>query len=143
MKYLSQWASVPVSDTAVSTRGKLIMSIVLDRSGSMSTDGGGTALQAAVPLFVNDFNNTTDEVAMISFSDNATVDFPINYNFKTPITNAVSSHDFRRRHIRHGCRHQIDPKHYYGSATLARPITKRQHYRTTGAEHSQSCRVFH
>ena len=94
MKYLSPWASVPVSDTAVSTRGKLIMTIVLDRSGSMSTDGGGTALQAAVPLFVNDFNDTTDEVALGSFSDNATVDSAINYSFKTPITTAVAAMNF-------------------------------------------------
>jgi len=90
MRYLSQWASVPVSDTAVSTRGKLVMSIVLDRSGSMSGDNGAAALTAAVPIFVADFDNLTDEVAMISFSDNATVDYAINYNFITPIDNAVS-----------------------------------------------------
>jgi Flp pilus assembly protein TadG len=35
MRYLSNWRTVPVSDTAVATRGKLVMSIVLDRSGSM------------------------------------------------------------------------------------------------------------
>ena len=69
----------------------LIMSIVLDRSGSMSTDGGGSALQSAVPTFVNYFNQTTDEVALVSFSSNATVDFPINYNFITPISNAVAA----------------------------------------------------
>ncbi len=45
MRYLPQWAVVPVSDTAVATRGKLIMSIVLDRSGSMTSDGGQTALR--------------------------------------------------------------------------------------------------
>ena len=31
MEYLSQWTSVPVSATAVSTRGKLVMTLVLDR----------------------------------------------------------------------------------------------------------------
>src|ERR1022692_3637937 len=78
MQYLTQWASVPVGATAVATRGKLVMSVVLDRSGSMSpsNDNGGPALQYAVPLFISDFSNTLDEVAMISFSDNATVDFP-------------------------------------------------------------------
>src|ERR1017187_9338078 len=58
MRYLSQWRTVPVSAIAVSTRGKLIMSIVLDRSGSMDLDGGETALKAAVPAFIANFNNS-------------------------------------------------------------------------------------
>jgi Flp pilus assembly protein TadG len=94
MRYLPQWASVPVGATAVATRGKLVMSIVLDRSGSMVTDGGQAALQAAVPQFVANFSDLLDEVALISFSSNARIDFPIAFNFKTPITNAVSSMQF-------------------------------------------------
>ena len=94
MRYLSQWASVPVSDTAVSTRGKLIMSIVLDRSYSMVSDGGKAALQAAVPIFVNDFDDTLDSVALMSFSSNATIDFAMSNHFKTPITNAVENMNF-------------------------------------------------
>jgi Flp pilus assembly protein TadG len=94
MQYLSQWASVPVGATAVSTRGKLIMSLVLDRSGSMISDGGQAALQAAVPQFVANFSDTLDEVALMSFSSNARIDFPIGYTFKTPITNAVSGMHF-------------------------------------------------
>jgi Flp pilus assembly protein TadG len=94
IRYLSQWASVPVSALAVSTRGKLDMSIVLDRSGSMQTDGGGAALQAAVPIFVNDFDDTLDSVALISFSSNATIDFAMSNHFKTPITNAVKNMNF-------------------------------------------------
>jgi Flp pilus assembly protein TadG len=107
MQYLSQWASVPVGATAVATRGKLVMSIVLDRSGSMcggtehcdtgvTGDNGGEALKAAVPLFVGNFDNsaTGDELAMGSFSSNATVDYTINYSFKTPITNAVNALSF-------------------------------------------------
>ena len=93
MQYLQQWSSVPVSAAAVATRGKLIMSIVLDRSGSMSGDNGAAALTAAVPIFVGYFNNspTGDELAMISFSSNATVDFAMNYLFATPIDNAVAA----------------------------------------------------
>ena len=107
MGILPQWASVPVSDTATATRGKLVMSIVLDRSGSMcggtehcdtgvTGDNGGEALKAAVPLFVGNFDNsaTGDELAMGSFSSNATVDYTINYNFKTPITTAVNALSF-------------------------------------------------
>ncbi len=94
IRYLSQWASVPVSATAVATRGKLVMSIVLDRSGSMKTDGGQSALVNAVPVFVSDFDNLRDEVALISFSSNATVDYAMNYNFITPITNSVKNMTF-------------------------------------------------
>ena len=89
-----QWFSNAYIYTSVPERGKVIMSIVLDRSGSMVGNGGGTALQSAVPTFVGYFDNTIDEVAMISFSDNATVDFPINYNFITPITNKVTAMSF-------------------------------------------------
>jgi Flp pilus assembly protein TadG len=94
MRYLPQWAVVPVSDTAVATRGKLIMSIVLDRSGSMTSDGGESALVSAVPTFVSMFSNSTDEVALLSFSSNARIDFPIGYNFITPISTAVSTMKF-------------------------------------------------
>jgi Flp pilus assembly protein TadG len=94
IRYLSQWASVPVSALAVSTRGKLAMSIVLDRSGSMLTDGGGAAIQVGVPIFVNDFDDTLDSVALISFSSNTTIDFAMSNHFKTPITNAVKNMNF-------------------------------------------------
>ena len=90
MQYIPKWASVPVGATAVATRGKLIMSIVLDRSGSMAGNNGGAALQYAVPLFISDFSNTLDEVAMVSFADNATVDFPIGYNFWGTGTNTIT-----------------------------------------------------
>lgn len=80
-----------VSDTATATRGKLLMGLILDRSGSMASDGGSSALKAAVPLFVDDFDNTLDEVTMVSFASNATVDFAINTGFQTPISNAVKA----------------------------------------------------
>jgi hypothetical protein len=97
MRLSPGFATIPVSATAVSTRGKLIMTIVLDRSGSMcggtvpckhgetGTDQGGQALQAAVPVFVNNFDdtaNTGDEVGLVSFSSNATIDYAVNYGFK-------------------------------------------------------------
>ena len=94
MGYLPQWKTVTVNDSAQALRGKLIMSVVLDRSGSMANDGGSTALPPAVTSFVNNFNNTTDQVAMVSFATNATVDVPINYNFITPITTAVNKMTF-------------------------------------------------
>jgi len=108
MKILPSLTTVAVSDTAVATRAKLIMTIVVDRSGSMcggtdscqsgvSGDDGGEALQAAVPLFVANFDqtpNTGDEIGLVSFSDNAVINYGINYSFITPIDNAISGMSF-------------------------------------------------
>ena len=94
IKYVPAFKTVSVSDTAVATRGKLVMSLVLDRSGSMANNGGGSALKAAVPIFISYFSNTNDEVAMISFASNAKVDVSMNYNFITPIKNKVAAMNF-------------------------------------------------
>lgn len=91
MRILPDRQTFSVSDSAQATRGKLIMSLVLDRSGSMTTNGGSTALPPAVITFINYFDNNNDEVAMISFASNATVDVGIGYHFITPITNAVNA----------------------------------------------------
>lgn len=92
MSYLPQWAQWTVGDTGAATRSTLVMSIVLDRSGSMCTvessgknkcptgvngDAGGDALQAAVPLFIANFVPGTDYLGLLSFASNATVDVPI------------------------------------------------------------------
>ena len=105
MRYLPQWKTVAVGDTAIATRGKLDMAIVLDRSGSMCGgtvsctyngsdfgpgDDGWEALQAAVPQFVDLFDNSSDEVSLISFSSNAVINFPIATGFQTPITNDIN-----------------------------------------------------
>ena len=85
-----------VQDTGTYTAfyAKVVMSLVLDRSGSMSSDGGEAALQAAVPMFVNYFDNAFDDVALISFADNAQIDFPIGTNFITPISNILANMAF-------------------------------------------------
>ena len=94
MGYFPQWSTIQVKDSAQAQRGKLIMSVVLDRSGSMNNNGGAAALPPAVTSFVNYFDNANDEVAMVSFASNATADVPINTNFITPITNAVKAMQF-------------------------------------------------
>lgn len=94
MRLLPKFQTFSVSDSAQATRGKLVMSLVLDRSGSMTGNGGSTALPPAVTTFVNYFDNNDDEVAMVSFASNATVDVAIGYQFITPITNAVKSMKF-------------------------------------------------
>lgn len=102
---LSPFKVLPVNASATATRGDLVMTIVLDRSGSMcggtnkcdsgvTGDNGGVALQSAVPAFVGDFDDTTDQVGMVSFSSNASVDVPIGYNFTTNINNAIAAMKF-------------------------------------------------
>ncbi len=81
------------------------MSIVVDRSGSMcggsnqcesglTGDDGGEALQSAVPTFLNLFNNSVDEVALLSFSNNGRIDFPIGTGFQGPISTLVTEMEF-------------------------------------------------
>ena len=96
MAYWPQWAQWTVGDTATATRSILVMSLVLDRSGSMAcsgsgTDCGGPSLQAAVPPFIADFIAGTDYISMVSFSSDATVDVPVTQQFATPINNAVAA----------------------------------------------------
>jgi len=91
---LSQYKTWQVSDSAQATRGKLVMTLVLDRSNSMNNNGGATALPPAVTSFVKDFDDSVDEVAMASYASSSTLNVAINYNFITPITNAVKALKF-------------------------------------------------
>lgn len=81
MSYLPTWANWAVADTGQATRSTLIMTIVLDRSGSMAAaptgDGGLSALKAAVPQFLEDFTPGTDYIGLVSFGSHADVDVAI------------------------------------------------------------------
>ena len=48
---LPKFKTWQVTDSAQATRGKLVMTLVLDRSGSMTGNGGSTALPPAVTQF--------------------------------------------------------------------------------------------
>lgn len=94
MGLLPGFQTLTVNASAQSLRGVLAMTVVLDRSGSMASNGGKAALQSAAPTFVNYFNNTTDEVAMVSFASASTTDFAIAHQFQSPIDSAISSMSF-------------------------------------------------
>jgi hypothetical protein len=94
MAYLPRWAQWNIGDTGQATRSNLVMTLVLDRSGSMLTNEGSGALQAAVPAFIADFLNGTDHIAMVSFADNARVDVAMTTSFATPIDSAVAGLNF-------------------------------------------------
>ncbi len=87
-------SAVSIGASAQSTRADLVMSLVLDRSGSMSNDGGASALPPAVVDFVNRFDNNLDQVSMVSFAGNDTVNVARTYNFTGPITSAAKAMSF-------------------------------------------------
>ena len=94
LRMLSGLKTLQIASNAQATRPRLIMSLVLDKSGSMNKNGGAQALPPAVDNFLTYFDNNTDEVADISFSSVASVDVPIGANFLSPITNAVNKMPF-------------------------------------------------
>ncbi len=89
-RMLPSLQTLQISGSAQATRAKLIMSTVLDRSGSMDNNGGMTALKGAVPSFVDYFDNVNDNVAMISFGSNVKTDFAMHTSFQQPIKTAVA-----------------------------------------------------
>lgn len=91
---IAGYQTLTISSSAQATRPKLIMSLVLDKSGSMNLNGGAQALAPAVDSFLPNFDNTNDEVAMVSFSTLATVNVPIQTEFTNPITTAVNAMTF-------------------------------------------------
>ncbi len=88
-----------VADTAVATRGKLVMAMVLDDTGSLNNNGGGTAVKNAVPIFINGFDDTQDNVSLITFGKtvgsttytNSTVNFAMGQPFKSTINADVAA----------------------------------------------------
>ena len=87
-------SSYSVVANAQAMRGYLAMTVIVDRSGSMSTNGGQQAIVSAVPMFVKFFNNTSDQVALTSFASAASTDFAISTSFQTPITTAINNMSF-------------------------------------------------
>jgi Flp pilus assembly protein TadG len=80
IRVLPKWATLEVASSAEATRANVIMTLVLDTSGSMdpsrgpppggngSGSGGGLYLPGAVTAFINNFSDTHDQAAMVTFS---------------------------------------------------------------------------
>jgi len=77
IRLLPAYRTLNISSSAQTTAPRLIMSLVLDKSGSMKLNGGAQALPPAVVNFLGNFDNSTDEVAEVSFSSVAKVDVPM------------------------------------------------------------------
>ena len=87
---LAGYKTLTVSDTSQATRPPVILSLVLDTSGSMAINGGGSALPGAVDDFLDYFINGTDRLGEISFASIATQDVAITQNFQTAIETSAS-----------------------------------------------------
>jgi Flp pilus assembly protein TadG len=91
-RILPTWSTVSVTAGAQSKHATLVMTLVLDRSGSMTSNGGWRAATGAIPKFVAHFDDLNDYVGLVSFANYATVDVPITTapgNFKTAILTAL------------------------------------------------------
>jgi Flp pilus assembly protein TadG len=89
-------STVPITETATASRAPLYMSLVLDQSYSMTQNGGSTALPGAVTDFVNQFDDSQDHVAVVSFATYATtgVQMANSPPFKTAVSNYVNGMSF-------------------------------------------------
>lgn len=95
LRLLPGYQTLTVSSTAQATRPKLIMSLVLDVSTSMTRNGGSTALAPAVESFVDQFdphnNDMIDLASMVTFGTSSVVNVAMTQPFQTKIDDAVSN----------------------------------------------------
>jgi hypothetical protein len=88
------WFGPTSQGSGTALRTPIVMSLVLDRSGSMNFSGGAAALPPAVINFTNRFAVGIDHLSEISFSSIGSVDVPMTTSFKSPITDSVNSMQF-------------------------------------------------
>ena len=79
--------TLTVANSSQATRPPVILSLVLDKSGSMNLNGGATALPPSVQDFLGYFIEGTDRLGEISFESISTQDVAISQSFHTPIQN--------------------------------------------------------
>jgi Flp pilus assembly protein TadG len=100
VRILPTWKTMTVKSSAQATKSKLIMTLVLDRSGSMkdvdsSGFSGAGKMTESVTNFINHFDDTHDRVALATFASTTRVDVPISSTigtaFKQPIINATKA----------------------------------------------------
>jgi Flp pilus assembly protein TadG len=89
LQVIPEFSVFDVHARAQAQRAKLVMSIVLDRSGSMNTNGGCIGLPPAVDTFVSFFDDNLDRAALVTFASNARLDVPMTRPFQTAIQRAV------------------------------------------------------
>jgi Flp pilus assembly protein TadG len=76
MRYLSA-NPVAINVAGTASRRDVNLVMVLDRSGSMNSNGGCAALRSAAASFAQRFANYRDRVGMVSYSTDTTIDAPL------------------------------------------------------------------
>ncbi len=86
---------VPVSAFAEATRRTFQMALVLDTSGSLSTSFAGIDaigfLRTAATQFVDYFDDSMDEMALVRFASGRIIPHEMGPNFKQPIKSAIAA----------------------------------------------------
>ena len=92
---LPAFKTLNVSATAQGKAARVEMTLVLDRSGSMGSDGGSTYLPGAVSNFTDRFDDGKDSASLVTFSTTATTDVSMRTgNFQSLIKNTANSLSF-------------------------------------------------
>jgi Flp pilus assembly protein TadG len=91
---IAGFPTLNIAAASEATRPPVILSLVLDKSGSMTLNGGSTALPPSLVDFLGYFIEGTDQLGEVSFSTIATKDVPISKTFQTPIANSVNGMAF-------------------------------------------------
>lgn len=94
--------TLSAASTSQSERANVALTLVLDRSGSMSSNGGSAALPGAVSTFLSYFSDSLDQMALTSFADNATLDVSMRHNFTSTINSAVNGFSYNGATFAHG-----------------------------------------
>ena len=89
--------TLSVGATAQAQRNPLIMSLILDVSASMESNGGSTALSPAVENFIANFdpgnNDSVDWVSVVTFGTYANVNLANTQPLKGPV-DSRDGHEF-------------------------------------------------
>jgi len=85
--------SIDVSASATASRRDVNLMLVIDRSGSLhpSKADAWRDVQEAAAFFVEQFDDSRDQVGLVSFGTGAHVDAPLGTGFETPIINAINA----------------------------------------------------
>jgi hypothetical protein len=80
-----------VGVTATAAVTPIDMVLVLDQSGSLQQTGSWSSLQQAAGNFVGYFNDSIDQLGLVSFQLTGVDRFQINHGFKTSITSTINA----------------------------------------------------
>jgi Flp pilus assembly protein TadG len=88
---MPKWTTLTVGETAQVVRATLYLTMVQDRSGSMVDNGGAAGMLDAVTNFTSFFDDTRDNMGLVTFATTTRIDAPIAQPFATTIRTKVSN----------------------------------------------------